>query len=164
MPDVSARPVSLLRIVLVFVATLVAGIVAVVVLYALLESVMGWAPESSAMGLVLPVVAAMSGGQFWANREKAAPASGRLWAAALWSALATVILQAALVWLAIATDSLPGFSQAEALSADDRRILMIALAGVAVLTLLLIRSGYWWGARTAVKQAERLAAKAAAKG
>ena len=49
------------------------------------------------------------------------------------------------------------------LGRQEMQIFAAVLAGAAALQVLMVRMGMWFGFRSAVKQAQKLAAKAAAK-
>lgn len=154
------RPTSLLLLLATYLGMLIGGIILFYLLVYAAEAFLGLAfPENNAMGLILVVVAGMSTGGYWYNREHAVPSSGRKWALALLIGVATIAVQAGLFWLLMLGGD--EFSQmSREIGGEDRWLIIGALVTVAVLQLLLLRAAIWYGIRTAAKRDAQLRAKA----
>jgi hypothetical protein len=158
-PETPAAPIPTGRLALQFLLFLIGGMVLLIALYWVLETFAGYDGSSgNVMGIVLPPLVAMSMSSWWYQKEKARPASGRLWKLSLICGLVAVGINAALVALlyqaGLLQDLLGG------LPPDMRAMRFFAgiFAGYGVVQILLIRAGFWFGFRSAEKQAQRLAA------
>lgn len=152
-----AARVSGARLTGMYLSLLVGGVLLVWLLFWLAERFFGVSPESGAMGVLVPVFAAMAVGQGWYQREGARPASGRAWAmAALWTLL-TLAIQAGLLALAWQAGLLDELFRRGGPSDEDIRIFAMAMLGIGVLLVLAMRAMLWAAFRSAEKQAERKA-------
>jgi len=107
-----------------------------------------------AAGMIVPLLAGMSAGQFWRRRDAARPSSSRAWAVAAVAALVLVAAQLGLMWMALRA-GLFGAVPEIGLSDDDRRVLPLVIAAVVGISFLLIRLGLWIGFRNVERQARR---------
>ncbi|NPD14113.1 hypothetical protein HOY34_02735 [Xinfangfangia sp. D13-10-4-6] len=143
-PVASPRRVSTIAVLAVFLIVTVLITVAAAVLYLILDAVTGVSTSGAAMAGVIPMVAAMTTGGFWAKRE-GRPSSGRQWFVALLAAILTVVLNLAVAWFAIRGGFVPELRSQVAMSTEDMQILVIVGAAFALMFLLLIRLGFWTG-------------------
>jgi hypothetical protein len=107
------------------------------------------------MGVIVPLLAAMSAGQFWRRRVAARPAGVLAWAVSAIATLVLVAAQAGLMWLALRAGLFGAGLAGIGLSDVDWPGLLLALAAVALVVVLLIRLGLWTGFRAAERQAAR---------
>jgi len=152
MSDQPHRPLSALKLVLLYATTLIVGAVVVNLLIWAADEFLDMRFENSAMGLVLVFVAAAALGQFWYAREGAQPASGRIWMIAMLCTLVTVGLQGVLMLLSYRYAALGSPSPLGELRDEDQMILIGVAAALVVVVLLLIRLGIWVGMRQGAKQ------------
>lgn len=107
------------------------------------------------MGVIVPLLAAMSAGQFWRRRLAARPPGAMAWAVSAIATLVLVAAQAGLMWLALRAGLFGADLAGIGLSDVDWPGLLLALAAVALVVVLLIRLGLWTGFRAAERQAAR---------
>ncbi|WP_112311589.1 ABZJ_00895 family protein [Pseudogemmobacter bohemicus] len=158
--DFSALPprrVSAPVLLLVYLAWYMFGAVLVAAIYMVADQFLTSSPQSSAMGVVIPMVAGMSVAGYWAKRE-GRPGGGRQWRIALLFALVTVVLNGALIWLIASSGVVPELSFPNGFTRDDLTFGSILGAALLVILLLVIRFGFWMGFRGWEKQQARLAA------
>lgn len=154
----SAVRLSGAKLTAMFLAFLVGGILLVWLVFWLGERFFGFSPESNAMGLLVPIFAAMAVGQVWYQREGGRPASGRAWAMAVLWTLLTLAIQVGLLvlaWKAGLLAEMLGSSPTD----EDLKIFALVLLGIGVFQVLAMRAMLWASFRGAAKQAERLAAR-----
>ncbi len=147
-----------------YVGILIGAGVLLVALYWALESFVGYDGSSgNSMGLLLPAIAGMSAAGGWYNKHKTRPGSGQMWKLALICGLITALINVAIIAVLYQTGLLQEALGGQPLGRQEMQIFAAVLAGAAVLQVLMVRMGMWFGFRSAVKQAQKLAAKAAAK-
>lgn len=143
MSQTEPKPVGTLSLVGIF-AALFCGLVVVVLLIVYFIDF-----DNPAMGPITTFVAAMSTGQIWATREKAAPQSGRAWRVAMICGLLATAVSIAGVALTLSVD--PAFLAELQADVDSTAFIAASSAGLAVLNILIIRLGLWLGGRQALK-------------
>ena len=147
-----------------YVGIMIGAGLLVVALYWALETFFGdVAGGTNSMGLILPAIAGMSAAGGWYNKHKTRPGSGQMWKLALICGLITALINVAIIAVLYQTGLLQEALGGQPLTRQEMQIFAAVLAGVAVLQVLMVRMGMWFGFRSAVKQAQKLAAKAAAK-
>ena len=157
MSDASLSPARLSgpALTLMYLAYLIGGLVFLVAVTWVAEVFFHFDLQSGAMGIILPMAAAMGVGGVWFQKEGGRPASGRAWRmAAVWTWI-TLALQAALVWLAWRSGALEPLIGPGGPRDEDLRLFAIVFAGLAVLELLVMRLGLWAAFRGAAKRASR---------
>lgn len=156
MQTTEPRPTSLLRVTAIFTAFLIGMIVLLIALVYIATEYFDLPFENSAMGVIIVMVAGMSTGTAWFNRERQAPSSARKWAAALAATVVTLIMQGTMIGLATLAEP----QMLREIQNEKASVFAIVFAAVAVFDLLTIRIGLWMGIRSAVKLAEKQAASA----
>ncbi len=142
-----------LGIYVLMVAMVYAGLWAV-------EKYFSYTPGTNAMGLIVPVLAAMQVGTLWYNHTGTRPANGQAWAAAVMFVVITAVVSSLIATLAYRYGLLPELN--ELLAYDDAAMVFgIALAIAFVATLVLCRFGIWIGVRQAERLKQRMDAKSA---
>ncbi len=160
----AATTISTAGFVKLYVGILIGAGVLLVALYWALESLVGYDGSSgNGMGLLLPAIAGMSAAGGWYSKHKTRPGSGQMWKLALICGLITALINVAIIAVLYQTGLLQEALGGQPLTRQEMQIFAAVLAGVAVLQVLMVRMGMWFGFRSAVKQAQKLAAKAAAK-
>ena len=160
----AATTISTAGFVKLYVGILIGAGVLLVALYWALESLVGYDGSSgNGMGLLLPAIAGMSAAGGWYNKHKTRPGSGQMWKLALICGLITALINVAIIAVLYQTGLLQEALGGQPLGRQEMQIFAAVLAGAAVLQVLMVRMGMWFGFRSAVKQAQKLAAKAAAK-
>lgn len=160
MNELSSRPVSSLRLLFIYTATLAGLGVLLNLLIVALDEFFDITFGNSAMGFILVYVAANYVGQFSVSREGCRPPSGRAWKVAGLCTVATVALQSFMIWASYELQHLAGEPQfIPTLRGEDISFLAAIFAGIAVLALLVIRLGIEMGARQAMKQRAKVAAQ-----
>lgn len=147
-----------------YVGILIGAGVLVVALYWALETFVGY--ESSAtnsMGLILPAIAGMSAATGWYQKNKTRPGNGQMWKLALICGAITALINIAIIVALYRTGLLAEALGGQPLDRQDLQIFALVLAVVSAVQILLVRAGIWYGFRSAVKQARKLAAKEAAR-
>lgn len=152
------------RFVRMYVGILVGAGLLLFALYWALETFTSYDSSSgNSMGLILPAIAGMSAASGWFQKHKTRPGSGQMWKLALICGLITALINTALILVLYQTGLLQEALGGQPLGRQELQIFAAILAGVAVLQVLMARVGIWFGFRSAVKQAQRLAAKEAGK-
>ena len=147
-----------------YVGILIGAGVLVFALYWALETFFSYDGSSgNGMGLILPAIAGMSAAGGWYNKHKTRPGSGQMWKLALICGLITALINVAIIAVLYQTGLLQEALGGQPLGRQEMQIFAAVLAGAAALQVLMVRMGMWFGFRSAVKQAQKLAAKAAAK-
>lgn len=154
---VPKKRVSTSVLLLVYLAFMLFGIVIVAVIWTVADQVFTSSSQSSAMGVVVPMIAAMSMSSFWARRE-GRPASGRQWWIALLATLLTLALNGALIWAIASSGAWPELSFRNGFTRDDLMFGSILGAALLVLLTLVVRLGFWLGLNGWEKQQAKLAA------
>ncbi|GAB1364757.1 hypothetical protein MASR1M32_39930 [Rhodobacter sp.] len=149
------------KLTLQYLAFLIGGILFLWLLLWAAEEFLGVTPSSNAMGIVLPLVAAMAVAGLWYKKEGARPASGRAWGMALVWGVVTVALQLLLVYAAWKAGALAELIGSNGPTDEDRQMFAIVFAVLGVVQVLVLRLGLWLGFRGTAKQLEREAAKRA---
>lgn len=149
------------RIVGQFLLVVLAYTAAVYVLTWAVDHFTGVTVDGTPMGLIVPMVAALTVAATWYEREQARPAKGRIWKATLICGLANMAFQCAifalLIWADLLQDALGPAS--ELLAGDGLKILLWVLLGAGLVQMLFIRVGFWLGFSGAVKRAQAKAAR-----
>lgn len=151
------------RLILQFTLFLIGAIVLVLAMLWGLEALAGVSMDSSSLGLIAPMVAAMATAMQWYNGEKRRPQTGRIWKVALICAIVTLALQVALIVLFYLTGLLDQALKGLPIGAQELLIFAIVLGVASVVQFLMIRLGMGLGFRIAEKQARQLAERAARK-
>ena len=153
----SVNSISLGRLAVQYVLYYVLMLLAFAAIVWALATYANFTSSNSAMGVVIPMVAAMQAGQYYFTRTGQRPASGFSWRAALIFTFIAMILPitlAVLLILGAGTDmAIPGMPHN--VSRQDQLIIAIILGVFALLFLLIHRWFFGMGAR----QAEKLALK-----
>ncbi|MCL4066362.1 ABZJ_00895 family protein [Pseudomonas sp. GX19020] len=151
------KRVSTSVLLLVYLAFMLFGIVIVAVIWMVADQFLTSSSQNSAMGVVVPMIAAMSMSSFWARRE-GRPTSGRQWWIALLATLLTLALNGALIWAIASSGAWPELSFRNGFSRDDLVFGSIVGAVLLVLLTLVVRFGFWLGLNGWEKQQAKLAA------
>ncbi|MGV2981940.1 ABZJ_00895 family protein [Camelimonas sp. ID_303_24] len=155
----TSRPVSNLTLALYYLAIFVGGVIALNVLYLLLETFLRFNPSNgAAMAFLLMVASAGSVGQIWYRREHVGPSGARAWRVALLCLLATILVQILLLGFFYVAAGMPG-SPLGGAPASEQPLLAGVVAFVLLLQLLLIRLGLFMGGRQAQKKDKRAIAE-----
>lgn len=153
------RPVPNLTLALYYLAIFVGGLVALNVLYLLIQAFFCFSPSNgAAMGFLLMVASAGSVGQIWYRRERVRPGSGRAWRVALLCLLATILVQALMLGFLYVAAGMPD-SPLRGVRPDEQPLLAGVVAFVLLVELLLIRLGLFMGGRQAQKKDKRVTAE-----
>jgi hypothetical protein len=126
----------------------------------------------NSMGVVMVMLAAMLAGQSHVRQSGQRPTGGEKLVFMVLATLVLAVVALVLAWGIFQYYGVPltmenvilSASGDARMAADVKDILPIALGIEAVLTLFLSWLGFGLGARSQIKQAERLAAKAAKRG
>ncbi len=149
------HPVSPAKLLFVYAASFMIGVVLIMALSYLVLELFDFEMKNSAIGLILVFLSASYVGQHWYHCEREKPAASRLWKIAGGCALLTLMVQGLLAW---------GMMQlsGEAIPAGDEMILLALGAVLGVVNILLIRWGIGFGVKQKIKQLAFLAAKSKA--
>lgn len=140
MSQTDTRPVSTAVLVGLYAAVFTGMVALLAVITSFVEF------ENSAMGLVIAFAAAMSTAQFWVSREKLTPPGHRLWGVAVICGLVTAAIMAGIASLGVL-----GSEQLLREIGGDVTILAAVLVGLAAVNVLVVRLGFWLGAKQATK-------------
>jgi len=152
------RPVSNLTLALYYLAIFVGGVVALNVLYLLIQAFFHFSPSNgAAMAFLLMVASAGSVGQIWYRREHARPHGARAWRVALLCLMATILVQALLVGVFYVAAGMPD-NPLRGVRPNEQLLLAGVGAFVLLLELALIRLGLFMGGRQAQKKDRRVIA------
>ncbi|MCX8998010.1 ABZJ_00895 family protein [Rhizobiaceae bacterium BDR2-2] len=159
-----ARSISALKLVSIYLATLIGALILVAVLVVALDIFFQIEFRNTAMGFVVIFVAGSATGQFWYSREKERPASGRMWKIAFLCAVLTIALHLLFLWGTYSLAAMNGAGLFPGLRDSDVPLFASILAGLSVLVFLGLRAAIGIGVRQSVKQEEIRARKASKAG
>ncbi len=155
MTTTAPRPASLAYQLAIFIAFVIGCLILLLGVTYVLETYFQISLENSSMGIIILMVAAMSTGTAWRQREGATPSSGRKWTFALCAAALVLAAQITMFYAVLNAN----IAIMRELAGESTAIKAIFAGGIFFFDLLIIRIGVWLGVRSAAKQAARLAAK-----
>lgn len=115
--------------------------------------------SSGAMGVLVPMIAAMQVGQLHYKRTGTALGGGFAWKAALACAVISIVISLAIAWLVVSLNVDPELSAmiAELREPGNLPIMAAIMAGCALLLVAVIRGGFALGSRSQMKAEKRQA-------